>query len=121
MTGQLNGHNPGLPPDPREPVARAVVEALAEQNDEAETWAELSDEDRDAEVNLAGEYIAAHLAFLSRHSLRVLPMNAVPVPTSVEEANAMVQAAQRFLEARKRKTNLIGGKPKRLILPKGVV
>jgi len=120
MTGPINGHNPALPPDPREPVARHVMAAVREQDPDAEEFDALSEDDRAAELDMAAFYISAHLDFIARNGLRLLPVNAVPVPRSEEEALAMVQAAQTFLDARKRKKRLIAPKKPRLILPKGV-
>lgn len=119
MTALINGHAPQPPPDPREPIAKAVIEAIRAENPDAEAWDDLSAEDRESELYLAEQYITAHMGFMAMHGFRVFPPGVTPIPKSEQEALAMVQAAQRFLDSRKRKSKLISGRPQKLILPKG--
>lgn len=116
---QLNGKRaPDAPPDPRLPIAEAVYTVMTDEGDPS--FADLNDEDRDDLLTLTGNYIAAHVNFLKINGYRLIPPGVTPIPTSPEEALAMVQAASRFLEAQKRKPKLLGSGKRKLILPPGL-
>lgn len=119
----LNGKSLSAPPDPTRIVAEAVYIAMMDESDPP--FADLDTEDLADILVLTENYLQAHLSFLKLHGYRLLPPGVTPLPTCVEEALAMVQAAQRFTDSkrgggRQRKSRLVGSVvPKKLILPPG--
>lgn len=116
----INGHTPPAPPaapDPRPTIAEAVYTIMMDEGDTP--FAALDEEDRADIITLTEHYINAHVGWLTQQGFRLMPPGVTPIPKSAEEALAMVQAAKQFHDSQKRKSNLIGGKPKRLILPPG--
>jgi hypothetical protein len=114
----LNGH--GSPPDPNSAVARTVYEANLADGDQA--WCALTDDERGMLADYAGEYVMAHIAWLTATGHRLVRPGAILKPTSEPEAMAMVKAAKDFLDGMMRKGQLMGAPMagKKLILPPGV-
>lgn len=113
----VNGHQPTAPPDPRHHVARAVYAENIEPGDIP--FDELDEEEQQALVDLAEVHITSHLAFLTEHGFRLVPVGAALRPKSDDEAAAMLQAVRLYHDAKGRKGGLVGSvAPKKLILPK---
>lgn len=120
----LNGQSlTNAPPDPRRPVAEAVYTVMMDEGDPP--FSELEPEDVADILNLTEQYIKAHVGWLTQQGFRLLPPGVTPIPTCAEEALAMVQAAKQFTESKRngkgRKSKLIGGEPRKLILPPGTL
>lgn len=117
----INGHKPPGPqaPDPRPAIAEAVYTIMADEGDPP--FAQIEGEDLADILTITEHYINAHIGWLAQQGFRLFPPGVTPIPKSAEEALAMVQAAKQFHDSQKRKSKLIGGKPKKLILPPGVV
>lgn len=110
----LNGKLSPLP-DPSPIIAEVVYTAMMDEGDAA--FRDLNPEDRESFQAITQQYLTAHLNYLTAHGYRVMPPGIIPLPKSVEEALAMIQAAQTWLDANKRKTNLIGFGKKKIVLP----
>jgi len=97
----------------------AQIKVQNPDDPEAEDFDDLGDVERNSELWLAEQYITAHVGWLTVQGFRLYPPGVTPIPKSEEEALAMVQAAQRFLDSRKRKSGLVGMKKPKLIVPPG--
>lgn len=105
------------PSDPRLAVAEAVYTLMMDEGDPP--FSDIDPEDLADILVITENYITAHVAWLTQQGFRLFPPGVTPIPTSAEEALAMVQAAKRFSDGQRRKSKLIGGAPKKLILPNG--
>lgn len=117
----INGHSltpePDRLPEPKSVIARQVWDAGFMDGDL--TWDDLDDEQRGALENLASDYIACHMRFLSEHGFRLIPPNTVLRPKSDEEAAMMTEAVRLYRAAKTRKGGLVGSTAPKLIIPKG--
>ncbi|RAK51202.1 hypothetical protein [Phenylobacterium soli] len=112
----INGHAPSRPlANPALDIAERLYTSGIEEGDAL--WSDLTDEEREALIEFAAEHIAAHAQWLRDNGFRIIPTDAVPVPASEAEAFAMLKAAKGYFDASKRKGQLMGSAPKKLIIP----
>lgn len=90
-------------------VAEAIFHSAAGIE---EDWAALEDAERAQFLSIAHAAIQAHHGFLMSLGFKIVPPGSVAVPSSKDEAAAMVMAVKKFREGDK------PGKPK-LIMPPG--
>lgn len=120
MTGPLNGKTTPEPLNPARDVARALVaEYHAHDPIGQSAWDDMSEEEQAQEVQLAENYISMQAQWMQERGWRVVPPGASVIPTSDQEATAMLVAVKTYREAKKRKGGLLVNQ-KKLILPPGV-
>ncbi len=87
-------------------VAKAIF-AAADPDDADEDWKALPADARETFMDLARAAVTAFTQAAGDLGVRFLPPGVIPMPKSVDEANAMAAAAREFLGGIKRKGRLV--------------
>ncbi len=110
MTEETDAESDNMAADLANDVATAILSALSGD------FVEVVDEEEHRGALLAAHAaIAAHAQWLENNGFRTIPVGAVAIPQSDEEAAAMMTAVKAYGERKRRKVQLLST-PK-LILP----
>jgi hypothetical protein len=89
-------------------VALAMFAAEDTPEASAAVWEAYSADEQAGMLDMARTAIRAFSQGIARHGLKLLPPNAMPRPTTAQEAGLMMGAAKQFFEGQQRKTKLVG-------------